>query len=1161
MEFVHLHVHTEYSLLDGACRIGKLLDAVKEKGQTAVAITDHGVMYGAVNFYKEAKKRGIKPIIGCEVYVAPRTRFDKVKAIDGEYNHLVLLCKNETGYQNLIKLVSAGFVEGFYSKPRIDKQLLASHSDGLIALSACLAGEIPGALAHNDYAKAKSAALWYDGVFGRGNYYLELQDHGILEQQQINPQIIRLSQETGIPLVATNDVHYVEQDDWKMQKVLTCIQTNSKISDENILEFKTREFYLKTGDEMAALFPHYPQAAENTVRIADMCNFEFEFGKIKLPVFDIGERDHYEYFKTLCYNGLYKLYGDSPLSTVVDRLEYELKTINSMGYVDYYLIVQDFVNYAKSKGIPVGPGRGSGAGSLAAYCIGITGIDPIKYNLLFERFLNPERVSMPDLDIDFCYVRRGEVIDYVINKYGSDRVAQIVTFGTLAARAAVRDVGRAMDMPYALCDKISKLIPSAPGMTIERAVSAVPELRSLIDTDTQVSELISIAKSIEGMPRHASTHAAGVVISDRPVSQYVPLAANDESVVTQYTMTALEELGLLKMDFLGLRNLTVIDDTQKEIRKTCPDFDIEKIPMDDKETMQMLSQGNTEGVFQYESAGVRNVLRQLRPEKLEDLIAVVSLYRPGPMDSIPKYIENRHAPEKISYCTPLLKPILDVTYGCIVYQEQVMQIFRNLAGYSLGRADIVRRAMSKKKHDVMERERQAFVYGEVDKDGNVVCEGAIARGVSESEAQQLFDEMTAFSSYAFNKSHAAAYAVVAYRTAYLKCHYPEKYMAALLTSVLDSAGKIYEYTAECQRLGIKILPPHINESRQSFTAAQGGIRFGLLAVKNIGRGLIDRLIQERERNGPFTSMYDFCIRNDGRDLNRRALEGLIKSGAFDSLEANRRWMLQNIDATLSAVSEYKRYTGGGQMNLFGDAAEHTQPAVKILSPCEELSEQELWRMEKEVTGLYLSGHPMKNYVKYAEYIKAAKINNILDGEYNDGDRVTVVALVSSIKVKTTKSNSQIANIVLEDMTGMVDVFLFGKTYLKYKPILSEGAIVRMNGRVSEREDRPVEIVCDRIDTISTSELAAADLARPDKLFLRVETIESAAVTEIKNILKSVSAPEDESDIPVYIFTLSDRRTHLASRELWLKPCNSAEVFAKLERMLGEENVKYTYKRV
>ncbi len=1151
MDFVHLHVHTEYSLLDGACRIGRLLDAARDRGQTSLAITDHGVMYGAINFYKEAKKRGIKPIIGCEVYVAPGSRFDKTRTLsDTAYNHLVLLCKNETGYKNLIKMVSSGFTEGFYSKPRIDKELLAAHSEGLIALSACLAGEIPRLLSREDYSAAKETALWYDSLFGRGNYYLELQDHGLMEQKQINPYIIRISEETGIPLVATNDVHYVESEDWKMQKVLTCIQTGSKINDDNILEFKAREFYLKTGDEMASLFPSHPEAIENTVKIAEKCNLEFEFGKIKLPYFDIGERDHYDYFRELCYKGLYKNYGNTPDKAVIDRLEYELDTISKMGYVDYYLIVQDFINYAKSKGIPVGPGRGSGAGSLAAYCVGITGIDPIKYNLLFERFLNPERVSMPDFDVDFCYIRRGEVIDYVIGKYGSDHVAQIVTFGTLAARAAVRDVGRAMDLPYALCDKISKLIPTAFDMTIEKAVSVVPELRALVDTDLQVAELISIAKSVEGMPRHASTHAAGVVISDRPVSDYVPLALNDDMVVTQYTMTALEELGLLKMDFLGLRNLTVIDDSQREIRKIDPSFDIECIPMNDPATMKMLSEGLTEGVFQYESAGVKNVLRQLRPEKIEDLIAVVSLYRPGPMDSIPKYVHNRHNPADVSYATPLLKDILDVTYGCIVYQEQVMQVFRNLAGYSLGRADIVRRAMSKKKHDVMERERTAFIYGEKAPDGTILCEGAVNRGVDEKVAKQIFDDMSAFSSYAFNKSHAAAYAVVAYRTAYLKCHYPAIYMAALMTSVLDSAGKIYEYTCECQRLGLRILPPNVNSSLSDFSVCDGGIRFGLLAIKNLGRGMIERLINEREQNGPFTSMYDFCLRADGRDMNRRALEGLIKSGALDGLEQNRRQMLQNVDAVLSAVADRKRYTSGGQLDLFGDG--QTAGGEFRLAPCEELSREELLKMEKEVTGLYLSGHPMKEYENFVNASGSIKCSDLAADRYHDGDRINIVALVSSKKEKTTKSNSQLCNLVLEDMTGTVNAVAFGKVYTFYKPIISEGKIYKIAATVSEREDRPIELIIDKMETISETELAAA-AKKERKVYIKVNNINDPVMANIKQILSA--QPKKGNEYKTFIFTESDRKTLLAPRELWVREGALDATISQLGFIIGADNVR------
>jgi len=1150
MDFVHLHVHTEYSLLDGACRIGKLLDAVKDGGQKAVAITDHGVMYGAITFYKEAKKRGIKPIIGCEVYVAPGSRFDKLKINDTAYHHLLLLCKNEEGYKNLIKLVSAGFTEGFYSKPRIDKELLREHSEGLVALSACLAGEIPRLLSREDYNAARDAALWYDSVFGRGNYYLELQDHGLIEQKQINPYIIKISEETGIPLAATNDVHYVEREDWKMQKVLTCIQTGSKLSDENILEFKAQEFYLKTNEEMESLFRAHPSALENTVRIAEMCNLEFEFGKIKLPYFDIGERDHYEYFRDLCFKGLYKNYGNNPSMEVIERLEYELETINKMGYVDYYLIVQDFINYAKSKGIPVGPGRGSGAGSLAAYCVGITGIDPIKYNLLFERFLNPERVSMPDFDVDFCYIRRGEVIDYVIQKYGSDHVAQIVTFGTLAARASIRDVGRVMDMPYALCDKISKLIPTAYDMTIERAVSVVPELRALIDTDLQVAELVSIAKSIEGMPRHASTHAAGVVISDRAVSDYVPLALNDDMVVTQYTMTALDELGLLKVDFLGLRNLTVIDDAVREIKKTEPDFDIERIPMNDRATMQMLSAGHTDGVFQYESAGVRNVLRQLRPETLEDLIAVVSLYRPGPMDSIPKYIHNRHNPADISYSTPLLKSILDVTYGCIVYQEQVMQVFRNLAGYSLGRADIVRRAMSKKKHDVMERERAAFVYGDIAADGTVLCEGAVKRGVSEADAQRIFDEMSAFSSYAFNKSHAAAYAVVAYRTAYLKCHYPNIYMAALMTSVLDSADKIYEYTCECQRIGLDILPPHVNSSRSDFSVCEGGIRFGLLAIKNLGRGMIERLIDEREQNGPYTSMYDFCLRADGRDMNRRALEGLIKSGALDGLEQNRRQMLQNVDAVLAAVSDHKRYTSGGQLDLFGGG--DNAAGEFRLAPCEELSASELLKMEKEVTGLYLSGHPMKKYDKYISALRLPRINTINVDNFSDGQRITLAALISSKKEKTTKSNSQLCNILLEDMSGTISAVAFGKVYSFYKPYIAEGKIYKINATISEREDRPVELIIEKMEEISEAELAGVTAKKEQKIYIRVNNINDPAVNAVKEILSSQRAGEGYK---TFIFTENDRKNLLAPEKLWVKKASKMQTVERLRELLGEENVK------
>ena len=869
MSFAHLHVHSEYSLLDGACRIEPMLDKIKSMGQTSVALTDHGVMYGVVDFYKAAKARGLNPIIGCEVYVAPRSRFDKVHGIDNERYHLILLCKNNTGYKNLIKLVSEGWVNGFYTKPRVDKELLEQHHEGLIALSGCLAGEVARALERNDYEEAKKVAEWYNGVFGDGNYYLEIQNHGLDEQLRINPMLISLSKELNIPLAATNDAHYVDKQDSKIQQVLICIQTNHTLGEDTGLEFGTQEFYLKSEEEMREAFSECPQAVDNTAKIAEQCHVEFEFGKTKLPHFDVPDGwSHFDWFANLCRNGLKERYGDSPPQEYIDRLEYELGIIDKMGYTDYYLIVHDFIRYAKSVGIPVGPGRGSGAASICAYCIGITGIDPMKYNLLFERFLNPERVSMPDFDVDFCFERRGEVIDYVIDKYGADHVAQIVTFGTMAAKAAIRDVGRAMGMSYSAVDNIAKQIPNELNITLEKALKRSAEFKALYDKDTEAHELIDTAMKVEGMPRHASTHAAGVVITHDPVVSYVPLARNDEAIVTQFTMTTLEELGLLKMDFLGLRTLTVIRNAEKAIRNTDPSFSIENIDMEDRQVFDMLCAGQTEGVFQFESAGMRSVLSQLKPESVEDLIAVISLYRPGPMDSIPTYIENRHNPAKIKYKTPKLKSILDVTYGCIVYQEQVMQICRELAGYSYGRADIVRRAMSKKKHDVMLRERDSFVNGAVDENGNILCEGAVRRGVPAGVANEIFDEMISFASYAFNKAHAAAYAFVAYRTAWLKCHYPCEFLAALLTSFLDNSGKVAQYINECSRLGIKILPPHVNRSTEAFEVSDGNIHFSLLAVKNLGRGFIRRMVDERTMNGDFKDFYDFCRRMYGKDFYR-----------------------------------------------------------------------------------------------------------------------------------------------------------------------------------------------------------------------------------------------------------------------------------------------------
>lgn len=1081
--FVHLHVHTEYSLLDGACRIKNLVKRVAEMGQKAVAITDHGVMYGCVDFYKEAKKAGIKPIIGCEVYVASRGRMDKIREYDGEHNHLVLLCKNDVGYRNLIKLVSMGFTEGFYGKPRVDHELLEKYHEGLICLSACLAGEIPRQLLRDGYEKAKQTALWYDSVFGRGNYYLEIQYHGIDEQARTNPQIIRLSRETGIPLVATNDAHYITREDSRMQHVLLCIQTNHTIDEDIGMEFPTDEFYIKSREEMEKALPDIAEALDNTMEIAEKCNFDFEFGNTKLPHFDIpeGYDSHYDYFRKMCYDGLYRHYGKHPDKSIIDRLEYELSTIDKMGYVDYYLIVHDFIRYAKSVGIPVGPGRGSGAGSLCAYCIGITGIDPIKYNLLFERFLNPERISMPDFDVDFCYERRQEVIDYVIGKYGSDHVAQITTFGTMAARAAIRDVGRVLGIAYNVVDSVAKLVPMELGMTLDKALEVSTELKSRYDNEQQIHELLDMARKLEGMPRHASTHAAGVVITHEPVNHYVPLQKNDEAVVTQYTMTTLEELGLLKMDFLGLRTLTVIHDCEQMIRERQPDFCIDNIPLDDKATFEMLSKGQTDGVFQLESQGMRQVLQRLIPQSIEDIIAVISLYRPGPMDFIPQYIENRHNPDKITYRTPELKSILEVTNGCMVYQEQVMQIFRTLAGYSLGRADLVRRAMSKKKKDVMEKERKVFIYGLDKEDGTVDVEGCVRRGIDANIANTIFDEMASFASYAFNKSHAAAYAVVAYQTAYLKCHYPHQLLAATMTSYLDNTDKIAGYIAECQRLGISVLAPSVNESGLGFTVSGDNIRFGLLAVKNIGRGIIERLLEERQQNGKFESFYDFCFRLYGRDFNRRMLEALIKSGALDGLDANRRQMLYMSETIMDNLEEEKRNFVQGQLNMFEMAGmqSHAKPQIPKL---EEFPVNDMLAMEKDTTGIYLSGHPLSNYGKAMSVLNCAYIGTIKDSVHDDGAikdsaRTLILGIVDGVKIKSTRSGSTMAFLQLEDMTGSMEILVFPKVLEECSHLLINGNILLVSGKVSGREDEDAKLLADSIMAVPQKYTDEAELEK------------------------------------------------------------------------------------
>lgn len=1064
--FVHLHVHTGYSLLDGACRIGELVSAARELGQTAVAITDHGAMFGAVEFYKAAKNNGIKPIIGCEVYVAPRSRTDKQHGIDNDNRHLVLLCRNEEGYHNLIKLVSLANSEGFYGKPRVDRELLAAHSDGLIALSACLAGEVPRALERGDYAAALDTACWYRDVFGKENYYIELQDHGMAEQKRIFTDLIRIAKEAGVGLVATNDVHYVKKTDSKAQKALVCIQTGHTMDEDNGLTFDTDEFYLKSEDEMRAVLGAVPQALENTVKIADMCEFEFEFGNTKLPLFDV-EGDHFEHFRNMCMKGLTEKYGAQASPEIYERLEYELSVINKMGYVDYYLIVHDFIRYAKEKGIPVGPGRGSGAGSLAAYCVGITGIDPIKYNLLFERFLNPERVSMPDFDVDFCYIRRQEVIDYVVEKYGRDNVAQIVTFGTLAAKAAVRDVARVLSMPYAEADAVAKLIPRELGITLSQAMSSEPKLKELYNNDDGIRELLDLASAIEGLPRHASTHAAGVVITREKVSEYVPVMINEGAAVAEYTMTALEELGLLKIDFLGLRNITVIDDTVKMIKSSVdPDFSIEKIDTGDPKTYAMLSSGQTEGVFQFESAGMKRVIAALKPTSIEDLTAVISLYRPGPMKSIDSYIANRHSPENIKYKTPRLKPILDVTYGCLVYQEQVMQVFRELAGYSYGRADIVRRAMSKKKHDVMEKERERFIHGSISADGEVECEGCVKRGISEEVAQEIFDEMTSFASYAFNKSHAAAYATVAYQTAFLKCHYPVEYMAALLTSVTDFPPKVAVYIAECTRMRIKVLPPNVNTGSVDFTARDGNILFGLCAIKGIGRGLINHLINERERGGLYTDFYDFCRRVNTREFNRRSLECLIKSGALDCVCPNRNMMMSSMESVMGLLESDRRSNVEGQIGLFDNpvlAAE--TPRFRLLQ-VEDYSTAQRLAFEKETTGVYVSGHPMSRYAETARKFGCVSAADILDaseeadGSLSDGDRIRFGGIVSSLKTRTSKNGAVMANIILEDVTGSIPVLAFAKPYSKAADKIRGGEALFASGRLSVRDDGEVSVILD-----------------------------------------------------------------------------------------------------
>ena len=1067
MGFTHLHLHTEYSLLDGACRIEPLVQRVKELGQQAVAITDHGVMYGAIDFYKACKAAGVKPIIGCEVYVAPRTRFDRVHELDSGARHLILLCRNETGYRNLSYMVSMSFTQGFYIKPRIDMDLLREHSQGLIALSACLGGEIPRRLLNGDYEGAKAHALEMQGLFGEDGYYLELQNHGLSAQQQVAEGILRLHEETGIPLVCTNDAHYLTREDGEMQDVLLCVQTGKLLEDDNRMRYEPQEFYVKSEQEMRALFPNCPQAIDNTQKIADACNLEFEFGVRKLPEFKLppGETDGEAYFERLCREGFARRYPDAG-QEYLERLEMEMGVIRQMGFVDYFLIVSDFIGYAKRRGIPVGPGRGSAAGSMVSYCLDITDIDPMKYSLYFERFLNPERVTMPDIDIDFCIRRRQEVIDYVARKYGEDHVAQIVTFGTMKAKAAIRDVGRVLNMPYAEVDAIAKQVPFDLKMTVDKALALSKGLSDLYNGDGRVKRLVDLARKIEGMPRNASTHAAGVVITRRPVYEYVPLATNDEVTVTQYTMTTLEELGLLKMDFLGLRNLTILDDAVKLVRRQEPEFDLARIPMEDPEVFQMLSEGRTCGVFQMESAGMTGVCVGLKPKSIEDITAIIALYRPGPMDSIPKFLACAQNPQLVTYKHPLLEPILSVTYGCIVYQEQVIEIFRRLAGYSLGQADLVRRAMSKKKVKDIERERETFLHGDPERS----IAGCMANGIPEGVAQSIYDEIYDFANYAFNKAHAMSYAIVAYQTAWFKCHHTREYMAALLTSVLDSQDKVAEYIAECRDNGIALLPPDINESGPAFTVSGGNIRFGLAALKGVGRGFVNALLQERERGGSFPSFPAFCSRMYGVcELNKRVVDSLIRAGCFDSMGCRRSQLLAVYEQVLESIARDRKQNLEGQFDLFGGQQGEGMVPELVLPDLEEFPPSELMKMEKEVTGLYLSGHPMDEYRGQAQRYHAAPIAAILhaggegeDGRYGDGQRLNVAGVVSAARTKTTKNNSLMAYVTLEDASASMELLVFSKVLAESGAYLKAGQPIVASGRVSVRDEKAPQLMVDRI---------------------------------------------------------------------------------------------------
>ena len=1153
MNFTHLHVHTEYSLLDGSNKINEYVSRVKELGMKSAAITDHGVMFGCIDFYKAAKAAGIKPIIGCEVYVAPGSRFDKEKGKEEDrYYHLVLLAETQEGYQNLIKIVSYGFVDGFYYKPRVDMELLEQYHEGIIALSACLAGEVARNLARGFYEEGKEAALRYEKIFGKGNFFLELQDHGIPEQRQVNHELIRMSRETGIELVATNDVHYTYSSDAEAHDILLCVQTGKSLKDENRMRYEGGQYYVKSEEEMRRLFPYAPEAIENTGKIAERCNVEIEFGVTKLPRFDVPDGyTAWEYLNKLCFEGLDKRYTDNK-EELRNRLNYELGVIKDMGYVDYFLIVWDFIRYAREQGIIVGPGRGSAAGSLVSYTLGITKLDPIKYDLLFERFLNPERVSMPDIDVDFCFERRQEVIDYVVEKYGKDQVVQIVTFGTMAARGVIKDVGRVMDVPYVQCDTIAKMIPQELNITIDKAMKANPELKKIYETDETVRKLIDMSRRLEGLPRHTSMHAAGVVISQKPVMEYVPLSrGSDGSLVTQFTMTTLEELGLLKMDFLGLRTLTVIQNAEKLVRRDKGiDLDMDKIDYEDKKVYGMLGAGKTEGVFQLESTGMKNFMKELKPGNLEDIIAGLSLYRPGPMDFIPQYIKGKNNPDEIHYDCPELEPILKATYGCIVYQEQVMQIVRSLGGYTLGRSDLVRRAMSKKKASVMEKERQNFVYGN-EEEG---VPGCIHRGISEKTANKIYDDMIDFAKYAFNKSHAAAYAVVSYQTAFLKYYYPVEYMAALMTSVIHNPSKVAEYILSSRKMQIEILPPDINFGESEFSADHGAIRYGLSAIKSLGAPMIRAIVEERKENGKYQSLRDFIERMSGRELNKRAIENLIKAGALDQVAGNRRQKLMVYAEIVDAVNQEKKNAMTGQMSLFDLISDEEKEAYEIQMPkVEEYSKEELLSFEKEVLGVYISGHPLEEYEeRWRKNITARTVDFQIDEELGtskarDGEIAVIGGIITNKTVKYTRNNKVMAFLTIEDLVGTVEVVVFPNDYEKNVQKMEEDSKVFIRGKVQGDADKASKLICEKIYSFDDV---------PKELWVQFETKESYLTAE-NEFLKLLSGSRGTDRVIIYV------RTPKSIKHLGIEKSVKIDetLLGKLYEKYGMDNVKVVEKSI